>query len=221
MKILLSLILLMNLPAFASLPDSTDPIVQSQNTELIEQLDPKKAIISKAVIIQDGQAVCYIDFTDKENQTDLLPSFSKPIPENFKSSISIHNLRACNGIELENYSYLKDHFILEGTQTAIIPALIPFFTGLGGSILGGGVIGCLIGNLTKGDEIPKLAFLSTYFALFFTTVATGVLTGGKARWLYYSTNYWTQGALGGGVVGVMVCNKANFNIIHFFEDIFD
>ena len=207
----------MSLPAFASLPDSTDPIVQSQNRELIKQLDPKKTIISKAVIIQDGQAVCYIDFTNKENQTDLLPYFSKTMPENFRSSISVHNLRACNEIEKENYSYFKDHFVLEGTQTAVIPFLI----GAGGSFLGGGVIGCLIENLTKEDEIPKLAFLSTYFALFSTTTATGVITKGKARWLLSSPNLFAQGALGGGLVGVIACSNSNLNIIHFFEDIFD
>ena len=41
---------------------------------------------------------------------------------------------------LENYSYFKNHFVLERTQTAIVPALIPFFSEMGGSVLAGGVM---------------------------------------------------------------------------------
>ncbi len=93
-------------------------------------------------------------------KTILMISQSKPaktnslfisltIPEDFRSSISIHNLRACNEIEKENYSYLKDHFVLEGTQTAIIPFLI----GAGGSLLAAGGIGCLIGNRMRLDGV--------------------------------------------------------------------
>ncbi len=210
MKLLLSLFFIMSLPAFASLPDSADPIIQSQNTELMEQLNPKQAVISKAVIVQNGQAVCYIDFADSQNQEVLLPPFSKSIPENFRSSISIHNLRACNDIEKENYSYLKDHFVLEGTQTAVIPLII----GIGGPTLAGGGIGCLIGNLTKEDPTPTLIIGGVSLA---TMISFVPFEAESALRYSFPVAHFTTGAF----FGAVMCGMANFNIIHFFENIFD
>ncbi len=215
----------MSLPGLAGLPDSTDPIVQSQNKELIEQLAPKQAIISKAVIIQDGQAVCYIDFTDKGNQTDLLPHFSKTIPENFRSSISIHNLRACNEIEKENYSYLKDHFILEGTQTA----LIPFLAWAGGSALVGGGIGCLVGRLAKKEWV-RWAFGGTALASFFGFFGMHIAhaeTGRMFPAAYPIVLISTMG-MTGGFVGAVICHEhegdsheheGDSKVAHFFEEV--
>ena len=110
-----------------------------KNQELLRKLNQGQAVISKALVAQENGAFCYIDLKNRE---DLLPSFAKPAPANFKSSISFSDeIQKCSEEEINHLSSYTDHFVLEGTQLAFTPAHLLFF--IGANLISGGV-GCLL-----------------------------------------------------------------------------